>query len=115
MLLRPPGSTRTYTLFPYSTPFRSSSGPADTDSHGSLAFIERCARYSDHLRAEALRCWLASMRSKARFQTCQYIAGEPNRNDACKCGAPETNGVYCADHLAPCSGKPSAHKPAPTA
>lgn len=77
-------------------------GPADSSSHGDAAFIEQCARYSAHLRAETLRAWLASMRSKARFRTCQFIEGEPRIDDACKCGAPAADGVYCADHAALC-------------
>src|SRR3546814_6679113 len=87
-------------------------GPADAASHGHAAFIEQCGRYSAHLRAEALRAWLVSMRSKARFSTCQFIEGEPSTDDACKCGAPATNGVYCADHLERCAIPRRRDKPA---
>lgn len=78
-------------------------GPADPDSHGSAAFIEQCASYSARLRSAALRSWLVAMRSKARFRTCQFIEGEPSMDDACKCGAPAADGVYCANHRERCS------------
>lgn len=35
------------------------------------------------------------------FRTCQWIDGEPSRDDSCKCGKPAATGSsYCDDHLA---------------
>lgn len=46
-----------------------------------------------------------------RFRTCQFIAGQPTADDACKCGRPvERNPEgwpYCAEHYALCKGAPS--------
>jgi hypothetical protein len=37
-------------------------------------------------------------------RSCQYIAGEPSADDACKCGAPVAPGSsYCQEHRALCS------------
>lgn len=37
----------------------------------------------------------------SRARTCQWIAGDPSADDACKCGKPTAPGsVYCPDHLA---------------
>jgi hypothetical protein len=34
---------------------------------------------------------------------CQFIAGEPTRDEGCKCGAPRKDGSpYCPDHHAIC-------------
>lgn len=35
-----------------------------------------------------------------RFRQCQWIAGEPRRDDSCKCLAPTVNGSpWCAEHI----------------
>src|SRR3546814_2024279 len=84
-------------------------GPADDSSHGDLAFIEQCGRYSAYLRAQHRRWWQSAVQGKARFKTCQFIEGEPSTDDACKCGAPSINGVYCAEHLERCAGRSEEH------
>src|SRR3546814_3425327 len=67
MLRRPPRSTRTYTLFPYTTLFRSlrtghrqsalplpETAPRDIDRPGRLGLVEQVgmSRYADPLRSE---------------------------------------------------------------
>ena len=42
---------------------------------------------------------MAKMVCDARFPACQWIAGEPSANDACKCGAATgASRVYCPEH-----------------
>src|SRR3546814_788360 len=57
MILRPPRSTRTDTLFPYTTLFRSEAGIDAEDDHAAL--------FSD--RVGALRIWRAKLASSDRF------------------------------------------------
>ncbi len=40
-----------------------------------------------------------------RFATCQWIAGQPIADDACKCGRPTVGGLYCAEHKAHARGQ----------
>ena len=36
-----------------------------------------------------------------RFRFCQYIAGRPSSDDACKCGRPvKPRSPYCPEHAA---------------
>ena len=47
-----------------------------------------------------------------RFRTCQWIAGEPGADEACKCGAVTRDGAaYCAQHSAraTCAAPAEAH------
>jgi hypothetical protein len=54
-------------------------------------------------------------RAKPRIRTCQWIAGEPSENEACKCGAATCDGsVYCVRHraaatLGPTGGRPESN------
>src|SRR3546814_8617718 len=48
MIRRPPRSTRTYTLFPYTTLFRSKDPVFDMDAHG----VARVARRVDHVEPQ---------------------------------------------------------------
>ena len=32
------------------------------------------------------------------FKTCQWIDGQPTKDDSCKCGQPATRGAYCDEH-----------------
>jgi len=56
----------------------------------------------------------------AGFDRCQWIAGEPSRDDACKCGAPTAPGSpWCPRHHARAiwrrdDAADSARRPAPT-
>lgn len=40
-----------------------------------------------------------------KFAACQWIAGEPSADDACKCRLPTDDGPYCAEHQARGRGK----------
>lgn len=41
-----------------------------------------------------------------RFPFCQFIAGEPSFNDACKCGRKVKPGTpYCPEHHTLCTGR----------
>ncbi len=40
-----------------------------------------------------------------RFATCQWIAGQPSADDACKCGRPTVGGPWCAEHKAHARGQ----------
>ena len=62
----------------------------------TAALNDYAARFRAHYNSLALR---SSTTGRARFSRCQWIAGEPSADDACKCNAPTVNGVYCAHHL----------------
>ncbi len=68
-------------------------------------------QYAGILQRQNAAYMLRSQSNHARFKSCQYIAGEPSTDDACKCGAPtDGGGVYCADHHALCTHRPEPGK-----
>lgn len=83
----------------------------DEEARNRAAWLAHCEAAADDLRAQAARWWQTAQHGKARFSTCQHIAGEPTPRDDCKCGAPTASGaVYCADHQALCFRAPKPDK-----
>ncbi len=40
-----------------------------------------------------------------KFSRCQFIAGQPSVDEACKCGRPTDGGPWCAEHHRRCTVK----------
>ena len=84
----------------------------DTDTP-EPELVEAHKRHAQALQRQNAAFILRHQANHARFKTCQYIAGEPSADDACKCGAPtDEGGVYCARHRARCTYQPQPSQPA---
>src|SRR3546814_4646272 len=74
MIRRPPRSTRTDTLFPYTTLFRSRAIPRPECGRHDLSIPGRGGPIAEPVRRRAGRCWSVHRSSR------RYIEARPTRN-----------------------------------
>src|SRR3546814_2182478 len=84
MILRPPRSTRTDTLFPYTTRFRSGSGDNTRAAHGLVRLTLR--RHRAFHDGDRVRAWVTlrrprSFRSPGAFDFTGYLRSEEHTSE----------------------------------